>query len=168
MVVLTTDALRPNSAPNVDRWTLNSSIASGLGRMPALPKRAFRVSMPFTRKLLFDSRPPLIESVVSLRPVQVEAGDTPMPNGTAPDESCASWMKLRPFSGRSTSALPSMTCPIAALSAFSSVVCAADTVTAVSSWLTSSFTSTRARCPTCTRMSLTTVVWNPSSATFRL
>ena len=43
--------------------------------MPALPKRALRVSMPFTRKLLFDSRPPAIDSVVSLRPVHDDAGD---------------------------------------------------------------------------------------------
>ena len=69
MVVLITAALRPNSAPKVERWILNSWIASTLGRTPALPKRALRVSIPFSRKLLLDSRPPAIDRVVSLRPV---------------------------------------------------------------------------------------------------
>ncbi len=45
-----------------------------LGRMPALPKRALRVSIPLTRKLLFDSRPPAIDRVVSPRPVHDVAG----------------------------------------------------------------------------------------------
>ena len=58
--------------------------------MPTLPKRALRVSMPFSRKLLFDSRPPAIDSVMSLRPVHDVAGETPMPMGIAPAESCAS------------------------------------------------------------------------------
>ena len=35
IVVLITAALRPNSAPKVERWMLNSSIASMLGRTPA-------------------------------------------------------------------------------------------------------------------------------------
>jgi hypothetical protein len=90
IVVLMIAALRPNSAPKVDRWILTSWIASMLGRIPAFPNRALRVSMPFTRKLLFDSRPPAMESVVSPRPVQLEAGDTPMPMGVAPAESWAS------------------------------------------------------------------------------
>jgi len=48
-----------------------------------------------------DSRPPAMERVMSLRPVQLVAGEVPMPIGTAPAESAASWMKLRPLKGRS-------------------------------------------------------------------
>jgi hypothetical protein len=64
-------------------------MASVDGRSPALPKREFRVSMPFTRKLLFVSRPPAIESVESVRPVQEVAGEVPMPTGAASAEICA-------------------------------------------------------------------------------
>ena len=81
MVVLMIAELRPNSAPNVERCTRNSSTASAEGRIPALPNRAFRVSTPFTRKLLLVSRPPATESVESPRPVQLVAGDVPIPMG---------------------------------------------------------------------------------------
>jgi hypothetical protein len=74
-------------------------------------------------------------------------------------------MKLRPFSGSSTMTLLSITCPIAALSALSSVVAAADTVTASATVATTSFTSTRARCPTWMRMSRTSVLLNPAAPT---
>jgi hypothetical protein len=67
IVVLMIAELRPNSAPKVDRWTPNSSIASAEGRMPALPTRECRVSIPFIRKLLLVSRPPAIDRVESLR-----------------------------------------------------------------------------------------------------
>src|ERR1700732_958167 len=90
MVVLITDDERPNSAPKVVRCTRNSSIASADGRMPALPNRELRVSMPFTRKLLLLSRWPATDSVESLRPAQLVAGDDPIPMGTAPAEICAS------------------------------------------------------------------------------
>ena len=60
------------------------------GRMPTLPKRALRVSMPFNRKLLLDSRPPAMERLMSLRPVQLEAGEVPMPMGTDPEVMAAS------------------------------------------------------------------------------
>ncbi len=66
----------------------------------------------------------------------------------APAESCASWMKLRPLSGSSTMTLLSTTWPMAALSALISVAAAADTVTSSATVATTSFTSTRARCPT--------------------
>ena len=76
--------LRPNSAPKVERCTRNSSTASAEGRIPALPKRELRVSIPFTRKLTLVSRPPATESVESLRPVQLVAGEVPMPIGDRP------------------------------------------------------------------------------------
>ena len=43
--------------------------------MPTLPNRALRVSMPLSRKLLLDSRPPAMDSVISLRPVHEVAGE---------------------------------------------------------------------------------------------
>ena len=78
--------LRPNSAPNVPRCTENSATASADGLTPAFPKREFRVSMPSTRKLLFVSRPPSIDSVESLLPVHDVAGEVPIPIGAAPAE----------------------------------------------------------------------------------
>src|ERR1044071_1522622 len=55
MVVLLIAELRPNSAPNVVRWTRNSSIASAEGRIPAL-QAAIAEELPRPRVDVFGAR----------------------------------------------------------------------------------------------------------------
>ena len=92
---------RPNSAEKSLVCILNSWMASGEGRRPTLPKRAFRDSMPSTRKLSFDSRRPATLVVTFDWPTQAVAGEFPVPTGATPGESTASCMKFLPFNGSS-------------------------------------------------------------------
>ena len=154
VVRLTTPPLkRPNSAGGLLVSSLNSWIASTFGKNATWPGSGCSTEMPSNRYSLVRGRPPLIRG----------SGAVGGGGRATPGTRLASAMKLRPFSGRSTTRRWSMTWPRLPFW-LRSIEASAETVT-VSVAPTSSATSTRSVSPVATRKPVRTSGRKPCSVT---
>jgi hypothetical protein len=173
VTTFTTDpALRPYSAPNACVRILNSSMASGGGLSTKPVLKVSLLVAPSIRKLLDWLRIPLtLKPPVALpKPPGVASPCCPpRPEGgaTTPGISVPSCVKLRPFSGRSTTFCWSMTMPCVAFEVSTSV---ASAVTVMVSLIcpTSSWKTARAVSVTVTRTPSCCAVLKPASDAFTL
>ncbi len=167
VTTLTTEPeLRPNSALYECVWILNSSMASGGGRMTKPVLKVSLLLAPSSRKLFDWLRMPLTlnpEVAAPNPPGVASPAAPPRPGGgaTTPGMSVPSCVKLRPFSGSSTTFCRSIVMP--------SVACAVsmsggspETVTLSVTPPTDSFMSTRVVSPTDTVAPSVTVGLKPA------
>ena len=159
--------LRPYSALYECVRILNSWIASGGGRSTKPVLNVSLLLAPSSRKLFDWLRMPLTlkPAVVAPKPPGVASPMAPPSaagGATTPGSSVPSCVKLRPFSGSSTTFCSSTTMPSVAL-AVSTSGASVETVTLSSTPPTASFRSTRAVLSTVTVMSSRVNVLNPVS-----
>ena len=117
-MLTTAPAVRPVSAVYMFVCTLTSAMASTEGRTPMVPMNRSLLSMPSIRLLFRTSFCPLTETVDVCRrssgrlPLDRELGRPSF----APGNPRTSPMTLRPFSGRSCTAVSGSSAPTVALS----------------------------------------------------
>ena len=165
--MLTTLLIDFGASPRLWSAILKSSIASGGGRSTKPVLNVSLLVAPSIRKLLDWLRMPLtLKPPVALpKPPGVASPDCPPrpPGGaTTPGMSVPSCVKLRPFSGRSTTFRSSITMPCVAL-LVSTRLAWAVTVTVSVNWPTWSSNATREVSVTVTRTPSRTAVRNPDS-----